>query len=123
MRTAFGVFLIAHALVHLAWVAPKPSDPAYPFNVTHSRLLPNTSPATLKIIALVLVAVVMLDLVLAGLGVMGVPFLSGIWRLIAVEGAVASLAMVGLFWNPYFIVAPFLDAAIIAAALLNWPKV
>jgi len=31
LRVAFGALLIAHALVHLLWLAPNAQDPKWPF--------------------------------------------------------------------------------------------
>ena len=122
LTIAFGLFLIAHGLVHVLWLVPRPDDPKWPFDVSRSRMLIKTSPTTLRLVGTVLVSLAMAEFVLAGLGVLGVPALSGVWRVVAIVGAADSLAVIALFWNRQFVFGAALNVAIVLAAVLGWPR-
>jgi hypothetical protein len=121
MRTAFGVFLVLHALVHVAWLAPKPNDPSYPFRIDSSPLLPGASESLVRGLGQGLAVAALLAFVLAGLGVLGVPGLAAAWKIAAVVGAVASLALVAVFWDKYFVAGPILNTGILVAVYMGWP--
>ena len=55
----------------------------------------------------------------AGLGLLGVPLLSGLWQPMAAASALTSLVMLGLYWHPWLVVSALLDVAVLAA--LVWP--
>ena len=54
VRAALGALLVAHGLVHLMWFA-RNDDPAWPFRLDRSSLMPE---ATRKPVAITLVALV-----------------------------------------------------------------
>lgn len=118
----FGIVLLLHGLVHLAWVLPAPADPAYPFVTSSSRLLPMLPENVLGVFAVVLVTLTVLGFTLAAMGLLGVPGLASAWRLPATIGAAASLMACALFWHPWFVVGPLIDAVVIAAVVTGWPK-
>ncbi len=118
----FGFVLIVHGLVHLSWLAPQPDDPGYPFRLTDSAIFRRADPTFLARVGGAFVLVSTIALVLAGLGVLGVPGLAAIWRPLAVIGAAISLVVVATFWHRWFLIGPLLDVAIIVAAVLGWPK-
>ena len=89
------MLLVAHGLVHLLWLAPS-DDPAWPFRLDRSRLV---SEATRTPIAVVLIALIVAGFALLGLAVWGVPRLTSIWPVLAVGPAIASLAVLVLFWD------------------------
>jgi len=122
LTIVFGLFLIVHGLIHALWLVPKPADPKWPFDLSRSPMLRAASPATLRPIGTVLVYLAIVEFAFAGLGVLGVPELVGVWRIVAVVGAIDSLAAIALFWNRQFVVGALLDVAIIAAAVLGWPR-
>ena len=70
----------------------------------------------------VLVVACVVELVLAGLGVLGVPLLAVAWRWLAIIGALDSLVVIALYWRSWFLLGPLLDLAIIVAAVLGWPR-
>ncbi|MBE0476029.1 MAG: hypothetical protein IBX62_02900 [Coriobacteriia bacterium] len=121
-RSLFGAFVILHGLIHLAWVTPGPDDPAYPFDLTRSPLLPRSEPSVLVAAGRTLVAVTVLAFTAAGLGLLGVPGAAAAWRVAAAAGALGSLALTALFWHRWFVAVPVLDAGILAAALSGWPS-
>ena len=53
-RIIFGVFLLAHSVIHLGWLSPKPDDPKYPF-AFKSPWFPNVADAILRAVAPALV--------------------------------------------------------------------
>jgi hypothetical protein len=122
MRVAFGVFLVLHALVHSVWLVPPPDDPKYPFTLDSSRVLSGATAGTLRAIGLTLVVTALVAFLLAGLGVLGVAGLSSVWRIAAGAGAMASLALVIVFWNSYFVAGPLLNAGVLVAAFTDWPQ-
>jgi len=119
-RILFGIFLLVHALIHLAWVTPPPpatpGGPAYPFDLTRSPLLPGLAERPLRVIGVTLVSVAVVAFVAAGLGVLGAPGLSAVVPVTVSVGAVASLLVIALFWNTWFVVGALLDVALLAGA-------
>jgi hypothetical protein len=119
----FGLFLIAHGLIHLLWVVPIPDDPAFPFTLARSPWFKTREgDPGLRAVGIALVALAVAEFALAGLGVMGVPLLVQGWRILAIVGALDSLLVTGLFWNRQLWPGPILDIAIIVAAVLGWPR-
>ncbi len=118
----FGVFLIVHGLIHLWWLAPLPDDPKNPFTFK-SPFVKSADALSdpLRTVGRVLVVTAAVALTLAGLDVLGVPLLAPAWRILAVLGALDSLAIIVLFWNRQFFVGVLLDVGIIALAFMGWP--
>lgn len=125
MKIIFGLFLIAHGLVHAGLAAaPNPDDPeskpgAFFTSPERSWLLSKLelSAAVVQWIGILLVAVATLGFVLAGLGVFGLPGLSEIWRTLSVVSAGVSLLLLVLFWHLWLIVGVLLDIGILVALL------
>lgn len=113
VRIVLGVILVAHGLVHLLWFAPN-DDPAWPFRLDRSRLVPE--PAR-KLVAIALVALTVAGFALLGLAVWGVPGLASIWPGLAIGAATASLAALVLFWDRQLLLGVAIDVALIAVAL------
>lgn len=118
----FGIFLIAHGLIHALWLVPAPSDPKWPYTTTHSPLLPFLSESVLRPMAWVLVIAIAAMYVLAALGLFGVPGLAGAWRGLAIAASVLSIATTAVYWNNQLIWGPLIDIAIIAVVVLGFPK-
>ncbi len=119
----FGVFLIAHGLIHLLWIVPRPDDPKWPFDLTRSPMLggkPMGRGFRIAMTALVFIAVV--EFALAGLGAMGLPMLATAWRILAIIGVLDSLLLIILLWNRQFVVGAALNLAILLAAVAGWPR-
>lgn len=108
-----GLLLVAHGLVHLLWFAPS-DDPAWPFRLDRSRLLPA---ATRTPVAVGLIALVVAAFALLGLAVWGVPGLTSIWPVLAIGAAVASLAALVLFWDRRLLWGAAIDVALLVVAL------
>lgn len=119
MKTIFGLFLIAHALIHSSFISPqpeqKPGAPAWPFDITKSPLLTpiGVTPEALKTIGLILTLVATIGFVASGLGWMGVPILKSYWVAITVVSSVSSMLLVAIFWNNWFVMAPIINLVIL----------
>jgi hypothetical protein len=113
VRILLGGLLVAHGLVHLMWFAPN-DDPAWPFRLDRSWLMPE---ATRKPVAIALVALVVAGFALLGLAVWGVPGLASMWPGLALGAAVVSLATLVLFWDRQLLWGVAIDVSLIVAAL------
>lgn len=128
MKILFGLLMIVHGLVHAGLTpAPIPNDseskPGAFFTASsRSWLLPQlglNAPAV-RWIGIVLVALSTLGFVLAGLGVLGVPGLTLVWRTLAIGSSCLSLLLLILFWHPWIIVGALIDVVILYT--LVWMK-
>lgn len=113
VRSVLGLLLIAHGLVHLLWFAPS-DDPAWPFRLDRSWLVPGAARTPS---AVVLIALVVVGFALLGLAVWGVPGLASIWPVLAIAASVASLATMVLFWDRQLLWGVAIDVALIVVAL------
>ncbi|GAA3518235.1 hypothetical protein [Nocardioides daeguensis] len=113
VRSILGLLLIAHGLVHLLWLAPS-ADPAWPFRLDRSWLVPGAARTP---IAVVLIALVVVGFALLGLAIWGVPGLTSIWSVLAIAASVASLATMVLFWDRQLLWGVAIDVALIFVAL------
>ena len=113
VRIVLGVLLAAHGLVHLLWLVPS-GDPAWPFRIDRSPLMPESGR---KPVAVALIGLVVVGFVLLGLAVWGVPGLSSIWPVLAIGAAVASLALLVLFWDRQLLLGVAIDVCVIVVAL------
>lgn len=128
MKILFGLLLIAHGLVHAGLTpAPIPNDPeskpgAFFTASSRSWLLPQLglNASTVQWIGIVLVALATLGFVLAGLGVLGVPGLTLVWRPLTIVSSCLSLLLLILFWHPWIIVGALIDVGILFT--LVWAK-
>ena len=102
-----GLFLVAHGVAHVGLAAsPIPNDPdskpgAFFTATTQSWLLPRLGldAAAARGFGIAMVALAALGFLLAGLGALGVPGLSAIWRPVAVVAACASLLLLIVYWQ------------------------
>ena len=113
VRIVLGVLLVAHGLVHLLWFAPN-QDPAWPFRLDRSWLLPEEAR---RPVAVILVALVVVGFALLGLDVWGAPGLVSIWPGLAIGAAVASLTALVLFWDRQLLLGVAIDVALVVVAL------
>jgi hypothetical protein len=118
-RVLFGLLLLAHGAIHLAWFAPQPDDPKWPF-AWRSPWLPKASEDTLRGIGTAVIALMFLVYTLAALGVWGVGFLAGAWVPLAVLASALSFILIVVLWHPWFVAGPTVDVVIAVAALMHW---
>ncbi|HYN29161.1 MAG TPA: hypothetical protein VES95_04735 [Dermatophilaceae bacterium] len=117
-RIAVGFLLLAHGLVHLLYLVPDPADPKYPFSLTRSWLLPQS---TRRPVALALITAVVLGFLASALALWGVPGLAGGWSGITVVAASLSLVLLMTFWDRQLWIGVLIDVLLAAAALVRPP--
>jgi hypothetical protein len=100
-----GGLLLAHGFVHARWRTYAPRT---------SRLFALAPPGTLSLISGVLFAVSALGFGLAGLGAMARTLW---WPAAAAASALASLTLLGIFWQPAFAFAAAVNVAVLLFAL------
>ena len=115
LRALIIVLLFLHALIHVAiWMTPSRTATNAPFDAAQSWLI-GTQPALSAGIALLAAAL------LAGAGV-GLLMTLDWWRTLAIGGAAVSLALVAIFFNPWFLIAAVVDAGgIVSLVWIGWP--
>jgi hypothetical protein len=113
VRTVVGLLLIAHGLVHLLYLMPRPEDdPSYPFvpETRWSAKLVGLEPSTAKIVAVSLAVAVAVVLLLSGIALFAD---ADIWKVAAATGSLLSLALLLLFFHPWLTIGIAIDAAIL----------
>lgn len=123
MRTFLELFLIAHGLIHASYVTPAPPDAnGWPFTLARSWLLGGLDGGALKVIGVALAVVAAASFAAAGLGLVGVPLLSGAWQVLATVGAAASLLLLVLFWHAWLVLGIVISAAVLYTIFVaRWP--
>jgi hypothetical protein len=128
IRIAFALLMIAHGVVHyiLALVpVAKPGEPRTPFwpswwrtdvdeQWLASRL--GLNPGVVRTAGWLLWLVSLVGFVAAGLGLLGVPGLSEIWRELMVAASGFSLVLFLFYWHPHLFVGVALDLICLAVA-------
>src|SRR4051794_10675307 len=105
-RFVFIAFLIAHALIHLAiWATGASKDPNAPIDAGHSWLL-----GTQRVVAAAIAVAAAAFLVASGLGLWAH---AGWWRPVAAIGLACSLALMVVYFNPWFLFIEGVNAALI----------
>ena len=128
VQSIFGVFLIAHGLVHaILAAAPRPDVPdAKPmtFWTRPSKLLPGVGESITRPVAMILWIASTLLFVAAGLGVLGVPGVSDIWSGLTAAGAITSLLLLMFFWHRWLIIGVLIDLGLLLLIVVfNWTPV
>jgi hypothetical protein len=120
MTILFGLFLIAHGLIHLLYFA-SPDKPGkhWPFDGKHSWLLSRLGvPAPiLDIIAKSLAVMVAVGLTFAGLGGIGIPFPDALWHAVGEIAASVGLFLLLLYFDIQLILGIGLNLVILAVLL------
>jgi hypothetical protein len=119
LRIVAGLFLIAHGLVHLLYVGPRPEDdPSYPF-VPEGRWLPRAiglQPSAAKAIAGTLAVACAIAFVISGIALLAN---ADLWEPAAVVGAGVSLALMLLFFHRWLVFGIAIDVVILGS-VLSW---
>ena len=116
-------FLVAHAAIHLAFIAPSPpvtaDGPAWPFTTNDSWLLERLGldPAAKRVLAGTLVAAALIALAIAALAALGVVPV-GLWVPALTVGAGASLMLLIVFFHPWLGLGIAIDVGLLWAGLL-----
>ena len=118
-----ATFLVAHAAIHLAFIAPSPpvtaDGPAWPFTTNDSWLLERLGldPAAKRVLAGALVAATLIALAIAALAALGVVPV-GLWVAALTVGAGASLTLLIVFYHPWLGLGIAIDVGLLWAGLL-----
>lgn len=119
LTVVFGLFLIAHGLIHASYAspvpAPKPGAPEWPFVLTRSWLLTplGLSADATKAIGTALWILTVAGYALAGLGFLGVPGLSSVWQPLTMAASITSLMLLILFWHLWIVLGIVIDVALL----------
>lgn len=118
VRIVAGLFLIAHGLVHLLYLARRPEDAAstYPFVPEERWLARPLGPSAARAVAGTLAVACAIVF-----GVSGIALLvnADLWQPTAVAGSVVSLVLMLLFFHPWLLLGIAIDVAIVAS-VLSW---
>jgi hypothetical protein len=117
-----SLFLIAHALIHVSFLSPRPaataSGPAWPFDLAQSWLLSPLGVAepTLRVLGIGLIAVVLVGYAGSVLATVGVAPAALFVPLMAVA-CVASIVVLAVFFHPWLVLGFLIDGVLLWATL------
>jgi uncharacterized membrane protein YphA (DoxX/SURF4 family) len=118
-RILVGLFLVAHGLVHLLYLTPRPEeDQSYPF-VPETRWITRAlglEPARARKLAGALAVVAAVAFAVAGCALI---VDAAIWQPAAVVASSISLALLLVFFHPWLLIGIGLDIVIIAS-VVRW---
>ena len=121
MKLLFPIFLLIHGLIHSSFLTKAPpakeGSPVWPFDITTSWLLTpmGMSTDTVKLIGTVLALIATFGFVLSAAGWIGISFLQPYWVAITVISCIASILLLAIFWNNWFVMGPLIDIALLFA--------
>lgn len=107
-RLAFGALLVVHGLITILIWAPRPTNEA-PMNTSHSWLFGEE-----RLGSLVLATLAGLLIAVSGIGLLAH---QDWWAIVGLAGAVLSLALFGLFFTRWWLLAIAISAALGVVAL------
>ena len=118
MNFVFGLFLIAHGLVHgLYFIRNKPKDdPKFPFFFTKSWFAKRVGKPSI-IIGKILTLIVIIMFVLSGLFLMGISSYNYLWLIFALIAAIISEFLFILFWHKWLFIGFTINFIIIYAII------
>lgn len=122
-RLLIAGLLLGHALVHAAYLAPRPpvtaGGPAWPFELGRSWAFESLGAGAelSRLVGIALIALTIGGFALAALGAIGAgpAFL---WPAGIAVGAVASVGVLALFFHPWLVVGLAIDVVLLWAALV-----
>jgi hypothetical protein len=124
-RLVIAAFLLAHAGIHAAFVSPRPpataGGPAWPFELRSWLLTPlGFGPEANRLIGRALVAATIGGFGLAAVGALSLAPAAA-WTAGVSLGAIASLAILVLFFHPWLVLGVVIDLGLLWAALVaDW---
>lgn len=132
LRIVFALFLIAHGLVTMSLATvpvPAPGALRTPYFPAFWRADVDSAwpasrlglvPALVRTAGWVLWLAAFILFSDAGLGLLGIPVLHGIWQPLAAAGAGLSLLLLALFWHPWLALGVLLNMGILAGVYTGW---
>jgi hypothetical protein len=124
VNVLLAAFLVAHGLVHTFYFTPPPprtaDGPEWPFEMQRSWLVTSAGfdPAIARVAGTALIIVTIALLVLAALATVGWVVPTAWWPVAALAGAVASAAVLLVFFHPWIVLGLVIDLAIAWAVLV-----
>lgn len=117
VRVLVGLFLILHGLVHALYFVPPELD--YPMTAGKSWLVTQAglSLSIMKPVVVALVVVAMIGFALLALSHWGLLVPAGWFKTLAVISAGASLLLIALTWDKWFVFGALIDIGILYWAL------
>ena len=122
-RLLFAGFLLAHGAIHASFLSPRPpataGGPAWPFELARSWVLTplGVQPETARLLGMALVAATAGAFALAALAATGL-LPAELWGPTTAIGAVASLALLVLFFHPWLVLGLAIDLGLLWAVLV-----
>lgn len=122
-RLLLAAFLLAHAAIHASFLSPRPpataGGPQWPFELGRSWILTplGLQPEQTRILGMALVAAPLGGFALAAIATVGL-LPPALWPPAAAVGAVASVALLLLFFHPFLVFGFVIDAALLWAVLV-----
>jgi hypothetical protein len=118
-----AAFLLAHAAIHGSFLAPRPpvtaGGPAWPFELERSwilRLLGLDAQSS-RVLGIALVAATIGAFALAAVTAIGFGP-DALWQPMVTIGAIASLAVLGIYFNPWFVLGIAIDLVLLWGVLI-----
>jgi hypothetical protein len=122
-RFLLAAFLLGHAAIHTGFLSPRPpatvSGPPWPFALDSSWALTAVgidAPVT-RLLGMALVVTTLGGFVLAAVAGLGV-LPASVWPGAAAVGAIASMALLLLFFHPWLILGLAIDVVLLWAVLV-----
>jgi hypothetical protein len=118
LSIGWGLFLIAHGLVHLVYFAPS-DDPDFPMTAGKSWLVTGAgmSLGTIRGVVAVLAIVSLVGFVLLALSFWGLLVPAAWFEPLAIVAVAASLLLIAITWNRQFVFGVAIDVVILYWAL------
>ena len=123
VRVLFAALLLAHAAIHVAFIAPPPpataGGPPWPFTTDDSWLLTRlgVDADTSRLLAGALFALTMAVFAVAAVVAIGIGP-AGLWLPAATIGALGSLALLVAFFHAWLVVGLAIDVVLLWATLV-----
>jgi hypothetical protein len=125
-RLLIAIFLVAHGAVHALYFAPPPpataGGPTWPFELGRSWILGplGVNNEIGRVLGIALIALTIAGFALAGLAALGIAP-GAIWPAAVTIGAVASLALLGVFFDPWLLLGVAIDVGLVWLVLVaDW---
>lgn len=119
MRILFGLFLLAHGLIHASYLSPappaNPAAPDWPFSMARSWLVTGlrVDIDIVRAVGTLLVVVVVAGFALSGLAWLGILVPAGWWPGLVIGSASASVILLAAFFHPWIVIGFVIDAVLL----------
>jgi hypothetical protein len=125
-KILLAVFFVAHAAIHASYISPRPpvtaGGPMWPFELGRSWLLSplGLSADMTRLVGIGLLAIVLIAFGIAALATFGT-LPAATWPGAVVIGAVASTAMLLMFFHPWLLAGVAIDLVLLWITLVaDW---